>query len=198
MLDALAAAGINHLLRNAAWARERLQPFAGTSVCFVVPPMRSAFSISEDGTLLPGGPDVQPAATIKLTPALALRLVVLKDESARAEVEVEGDAALAAALTRVLNTLRWDIEEDLSHVIGDVAAHRAARAGRAFVDWQRATAANIARAAGEYMTEEQPLVAGREALRAFAQDVDELRDDTQRLQKRIERLSQIASVRGRG
>jgi ubiquinone biosynthesis protein UbiJ len=198
MLDALAAAGINHLLRNAAWARERLQPFAGASVCFVVPPIRSTFSISEDGTLLPAGADVQPAATVKLTPPLALRLLVLKDESARAEVEVEGDAALAAALTRVLNTLRWDVEEDLSRLLGDIAAHRAARAGRACVDWQRATATNIARAAGEYMTEEQPVVAGREALRAFAQAVDELRDDTQRLEKRIERLSQIASVRGRG
>jgi ubiquinone biosynthesis accessory factor UbiJ len=198
MLDALAAAGINHLLRNAAWARERLQPFAGASVSFVVPPLRSAFSISQDGTLLPAGADVQPSATVKLTPPLALRLVVLKDESARAEVEVEGDAALAAALTRVLNTLRWDVEEDLSRLIGDIAAHRAARAGRALVDWQRAIAANIARAAGEYMTEEQPVVAGREALRAFAQAVDELRDDCQRLEKRVERLSRIASVRGRG
>jgi hypothetical protein len=32
---------------------------------------------------------------IRLTPALAFRLVLLKDDAARADVEVEGDAALA-------------------------------------------------------------------------------------------------------
>jgi ubiquinone biosynthesis accessory factor UbiJ len=196
MLESLAASGINHLLRGADWARERLQPFAGASVRFVVPPVNATFSIAEDGMLLTAAQEIEPDATIKLTPPLAFRLIVLKDESARAEVEVDGDAALAAALTRVLNTLRWDAEEDLSRVIGDIAAHRAVRAGQAFVDWQRATAANLARAVGEYVTEEQPVIAGREALHAFAQAVDELRDDTERLDKRIERLARIAPRHG--
>lgn len=197
MLDVLAAAAINHLLHGADWARERLMPFAGASVRFLLPPFSSAFSVAEDGTLHPAAKDLQPAATIRLTPPLAVRLLVLKDESARSEIEVEGDAALAAALTRVLGTLRWDVEEDLSHLIGDIAAHRVAQAGRALVDWQRAAAANMARSLGEYLTEERPMVAGREALRAFAQAVDELRDDTDRLEKRIQRLAHAASARER-
>jgi ubiquinone biosynthesis accessory factor UbiJ len=189
MLDTLAAAAINHLLHGANWARERLTPFSGASVRFLLSPFSVNFFITEDGTLHPASAQAAPAATIKLTPPLALRLMVLKDESARAEIEVEGDAALAGALTRVLATLRWDIEEDLSHVVGDIAAHRIAGVARSAADWQRATGNNLARAVGEYVTEERPLIAGREALRMFAQAVDELRDDTERLEKRIERLA---------
>jgi len=189
MLDTLAAAAINHLLHGANWARERLAPFSGSLVRFLLPPFSATFSITEDGTLHPASDDAEPTATIKLTPPLAMRLVMLKDESARAEIEVDGDAALAGALTRVLANLRWDMEEDLSHLLGDIAAHRIAGAARSAADWQRATANNLARSAGEYVTEERPLIASREALRSFAQAVDELRDDTERLEKRIERLA---------
>jgi len=188
MLDTLAAAAINHLLRGANWARERLAPFSGASVRFLLLPFSATFSIAEDGTLQPASAEAVPAATIKLTPPLAMRLIVLKDETARTEIEVEGDAALAGALTRVLATLRWDIEEDLSHLVGDIAAHRIAGAARSAADWQRTTANNLARSIGEYVTEERPLLAGRDALHAFAQAVDALRDDTERLEKRIERL----------
>jgi ubiquinone biosynthesis protein UbiJ len=196
MLDALAAAAINHLLQGAAWARERMVPFAGASVRFHLPPASATFSIGEDGTLQPAASGVEPAAIIRLTPALALRLALLKDESARAEVEVEGDAALAAALTRILGALSWDVEEDLSRMVGDVAAHRIGLAGRALLDWQAALAANVARSVGEYLTEERAVVPGREALHVFAAAVDELRDDTQRLEKRIQRLASAARERG--
>jgi len=196
MLDALAAAAINHLLQGAAWARERMVPFAGASVRFHLPPASATFSIGEDGTLQPAASGVEPAAIIRLTPALALRLALLKDESARAEVEVEGDAALAAALTRILGALSWDVEEDLSRVVGDVAAHRIGLAGRALLDWQAALAANVARSVGEYLTEERAVVPGREALHVFAAAVDELRDDTQRLEKRSQRLAAAARERG--
>jgi ubiquinone biosynthesis accessory factor UbiJ len=188
MLETLVAAATNHLLRNANWARERLAPFAGASVRFVLAPLSSTFAIAEDGTLHVAPTDREPAATIKLTPSSAVRLIVLKDESARGDVEVEGDAALAGALTGVLSTLRWEVEEDLSRLIGDIAAHRVVQAGHAFAESQRAAAKNLARSLGEYVTEERPLIAGREALRTFAQAVDELRDDTERLEKRIDRL----------
>jgi ubiquinone biosynthesis protein UbiJ len=65
------------------------------------------------------------------------------------------------------------------------------------LDWQTGLVANVARSVGEYLTEEQSAVASREALQAFAQAVDELRDDTQRLDKRIQRLS-ASSARERG
>jgi ubiquinone biosynthesis protein UbiJ len=192
MLEPLSAAALNHLLHAADWARARLAPFHGATIRVVVPPTSSTYTVADDGTLRADA-EAEPAATITLSPAVAFRLLVLKDDTARAEIDVQGDAALAGALTRVLASLEWDAEEDLSRVVGDVAAHRIAGAARSLANWHRELAGNLSRAAGEYLTEERPVIASPSALRDFAAEVDALRDDTERLGKRIERLA-----RGRG
>jgi ubiquinone biosynthesis protein UbiJ len=38
-------------------------------------------------------------------------------------VQIEGDVQLAAELAWLVDNLRWDVEEDLARVLGDVAAH---------------------------------------------------------------------------
>ncbi|MES2979666.1 MAG: hypothetical protein V4731_14675 [Pseudomonadota bacterium] len=45
-------------------------------------------------------------------------------------VNIEGDVQLAAELGWLAENLRWDVEEDLSRVIGDVPAHTLAGIGR--------------------------------------------------------------------
>lgn len=188
MLSGLAAAAINHLLRDADSAHVRLEAFAGSSVRFEIPPVSAAFTVGTDGRLLPLGAQIEPATVVRLTAPALIRLLWLHDDSARQEVQVEGDTTFASALTGVLSGLRWDVEEDLSQIVGDVVAHRLTRAGSGLVAWQAKTASNLAHALAEYLTQEQPLLVGGEALRQFLQAVDALRDDTERLEKRIERL----------
>ncbi len=195
MLSGPAAAAINHLLRDADWARERLIPFAGCSVRFEIPPVSAAFTVAADGRLLPAGAQTEPATVVRFTAPTLIRLVWLHDESARQDVQVDGDTALASALTSVLSGLRWDIEEDLSQIVGDVAAHRLTQAGSDLLAWQANAASNLAHALAEYWTAEQPLLVSHEALREFVQAVDALRDDAQRLEKRIERLGRFAAPR---
>lgn len=193
MLSRPAAAAINHLLRDAGWAREHLVPFAGCSVRFEVLPLRVAFSIDADGYLVPERSQSDPATVVRLTAPTLIRLVWLHDESARQDVKIDGDTALASAITSVLSGLRWDIEEDLSRILGDVAAHRLTQAGSGLLAWQANAASNLAQALAEYWTAEQPLLVSHEALREFVRAVDALRDDTQRLEKRIERLGRFAA-----
>jgi len=45
-------------------------------------------------------------------------------------VKIEGDVMLAAELGWLADNLRWDIEEDLSRLFGDVPAHAMVDAGR--------------------------------------------------------------------
>lgn len=45
-------------------------------------------------------------------------------------VKIEGDVQLAAELGWLAENLRWDVEEDLSRVVGDIPAHAIADAGR--------------------------------------------------------------------
>jgi len=195
MLSAPAAVALNHLLRDAEWARAQLIPFTGRIVRFEVAPLAVAFVIESDGRLAAAPLESEAAALVQASGPTLVRLVWLGDESARQDVRVTGDTALASALTGVLSAMHWDVEEDLSRVIGDVAAHRVAQAGSSFLAWQGRTATNLAQSLAEYWTEERPVIAGSEAVREFVQAVDVLRDDTERLEKRVERLSSRAIPR---
>ena len=45
-------------------------------------------------------------------------------------VKIEGDVQLAAELGWLVENLKWDFEEDLSRIVGDIAAHSMADAAR--------------------------------------------------------------------
>ncbi|MCW5582008.1 MAG: hypothetical protein KIS72_11765, partial [Luteimonas sp.] len=74
---------------------------------------------------------------------------------------------------------------DLSRVVGDVAAHRIAESGRTLRRWAESGGDNLARSFAEYWTEEQPLIAAGDDVARFTAEVDRLRDDVARLEKRI-------------
>jgi ubiquinone biosynthesis protein UbiJ len=84
--------------------------------------------------------------------------------------------------------LRWDAEEDLSRLVGDVAAHRLAEAGRALAAWHLDAAQRLAVALADYASEEQRLLARRADLEALGESLARLRDAIARLDKRVERL----------
>ena len=173
------APALNHLLRRASWARERLASHAGKTVRFDVAPFAFTLEILANGEVAAGNGEA--AATFKLTPALVMRM-------AAGGPETSGDLALARDIHHVAQNLRWDAEEDLSHVFGDIVAHRLAGAGAAFLNWQRDAAGSLARQAAAYWTEERPLLAARPGIEQFSRDVDTLRDDAARFEKRLEQL----------
>jgi ubiquinone biosynthesis protein UbiJ len=111
-----------------------------------------------------------------------------RDESAWREVDIAGDTEFATAIHHIARNLRWDMEEDLSRVFGDVAAHRVAESGRTFRRWGEQAVENTGRSFAEYWTEEQPLIAAARDIEEFNRAVDRLRDDVARVEKRIEAL----------
>lgn len=56
-------------------------------------------------------------------------------------VQIEGDVQLAAELAWLADNLRWDIEEDLARLLGDVVAHSLAEAGRKLMATLKSTLA---------------------------------------------------------
>jgi ubiquinone biosynthesis protein UbiJ len=188
LLDSPAAAVVNHLLRGSAWARAELKRHAGKTARFELVPFVFALTALENGEVAPAAADAAPAVTLRLTPGLALRLAA-RDEAAWQEVAAAGDTDFASTINQLARNLRWDVEEDLSRVFGDIAAHRMGETGRTIRRWGEESAEGIARSLAEYWTEERPLVATARAVREFAGEVDALRDDVARLEKRIEILS---------
>ena len=182
----LISAPINHVLRANSWALERLIPHAGRVARINNPPFSFMMAVTGAGEVADAAQDAVPDITAHLSPGLMLRLMA-RDMSAWHEVTVEGDAEFAAAINHVVRNLRWDVEEDLSRVFGDIAAHRMVETGRKLDQWARQGADNLARSFSEYWTQEQPLIAGRNEVEQFNREVDALRDDVARLEKRIEK-----------
>jgi ubiquinone biosynthesis protein UbiJ len=50
--------------------------------------------------------------------------------AAKPDVRIEGDVQLAAEVNWLVDHLRWDVEEDLSRIVGDAPAHALAEAAR--------------------------------------------------------------------
>jgi ubiquinone biosynthesis protein UbiJ len=176
----------NRLLGAEPWARERLAPFAGEAVEIVLaplPPVR--VTIVEGGRLQAGGD--APSLTLKLGPG-ALFALARSEEAFLRAVEVNGNARLAQEVASLARHLRWDVEEELSRLVGDVAAHRIAGAARGFAAWQVDAAKRVTTAAADFLAEEARLLVRREEQAGHARAIAELRDALARLEKRIERL----------
>jgi len=177
---------LNHLLDREDWARRKLEPFAGESVelaAALLPALR--FTIQPGGRVDAGGKTA--SLTVKLKPGV-LAALARGEEHLMREVEVSGNARLAAGVMALVRHLRWDPEEDLSAVIGDVAAHRVVQTARSFAAWQMDAARRIAEALADYFAQEKRVLVRQPDFRAFAGDVAGLRDAVERLAKRVERL----------
>lgn len=186
-------AALNHLLRGQPWLRERLAAFAGRVVRVEVAPLALDLAIGPLGDLQQSA-GASPDATMRLSPLTLARLAA-RAESARAGVELTGDASLAAAFEGVLGELRWDVEEDLSRVIGDIPARRVVGLGHSLVTWQRQAVRSLLGSASEYLTEEGRMLVGSVEVDTWAREVDALRDDAERLAKRLERLERSPGAR---
>ena len=188
MLETPFAAALNHLLDAAPWARERLAPFAGETVELRAQPFPALrFAIRDNGSVLAGSPDAEPAVVIRL-PADAPVALLRGEAHFMSALEVSGDARLAEVVMQLVRSLRWEAEEDLSHLAGDVAAHRLAGMARSFAAWQADAARRIAESLADYVIEEKRLLVRQPELDALAEALAQLAEGLERLQQRVERL----------
>jgi ubiquinone biosynthesis accessory factor UbiJ len=189
MLERGAAAALNHVLAQHPWAQARLAPFAGRTVMLRCPPFPDlAFGIREAGNLGAPSDAAKPDLTVTVPPS-ALPSLLARDEAALKRVGIDGSAELAEAVRALFAHLSWDVEEDLSKVLGDAAAHRIAAGAEAFLRWQRDAALRLGENLAEYWKDERPMLARPDEVAAFCRDVDALRDDVARLEKRLDLLA---------
>lgn len=189
MISSLFLSATNHLLSQAGWARQRLQPHAGRTARLVLSPVAEIdFSVTNEGQLAEWRGDETPEVSLRLAVADLPRLLVDGLETAMRHVRIEGNAELAEALGFVFRHLRWDAEEDLARLFGDIAAHRLVEGGRKVVDEGSRSLERASGNVAEYLTEESTLLVPRKALPAFAEEVVALRDAVARLDKRVARL----------
>lgn len=191
MLATAALKVLNHLIAQTPGAQEALATQAGRHARLAIGEIGVAFTIDSTGAL--GESDASaPNVQLRL-PADALLRLPYQGEGVLREARIEGDAALAETLGQVLRSLRWDAAEDLSHVVGDVAAERLMSAARSALTTSRDLASRFTNASSEYVADEAQLLIRPATSQSFTSEVDTLRDDFSRLQKRIEQLERTAA-----
>lgn len=188
MLNTLLVRALNHLIDGEAWASQRLRAFAGQRVSIAGGPFPIQLAVTGEGFFEASDSLAEAAVSITLPADFPARLLVDRS-SLFAAAKLAGSADFAETLAFVFRNLRWDVEDDLAGLVGDIAARRLLQAGRALHEWQASALHNLAINAAEYATEDSDLLAPPRELQAFGSAVNTLRDDVARLEKRLQRLS---------
>lgn len=156
------------------------------------PPLALSVSV-EQGRLRVGPPQAPDADGLAISATLGAALaqaVPWRDPSAPpiGRVAIAGDAELAHRVQRLAGQFDPDWDAALSRAFGDVAGHQLGKALRGTRQWLRESAVSLASDSADFLVQEsRDLVASAE-LAHFLDEVDTLRDRTDRLQARLDRL----------
>ncbi|WP_025917043.1 SCP2 domain-containing protein [Herminiimonas sp. CN] len=192
LLPAILPAAINHLLAQEPWARDKLAAHAGKVACFDAGLLNIRLKVAPGGLLEAAEPEIPAAVTIRAQ-AADLPLMLQNRERAFSYVQIEGDADFANAISQLSQTLRWEAEHDLSRLVGDIAAVRIVGGARAAARNVQSGAQSLAASVAEYLLEENPTLLRPQAVSDFGREVARMRDDVERLAKRIEKLQRPQS-----
>jgi ubiquinone biosynthesis protein UbiJ len=153
-------------------------------------PVTLYFKVADGRIALETSHDGPTDASLAGTPFGLLSLVgpAAADRMRSAGIRIEGDAEVAQRFQGLLQQAQPDLEEELSRVVGDVAAHQVANFARGFFDWGRKAADSLAVNVAEYLQEEGRDVPTRVELEEFLESVDHLREAADRLEARLTRL----------
>ncbi len=185
---------INALLALDPLAEERLARHHGKVIGVHLrgPEITLYFVPDESGRLqLQGAIEGEPDALLSGSPLDLLRSGDREEGSGQlfsGRVSISGDTALAHDFGATLAGLDIDWEEPLSKLTGDLAAHEAGKAVRGAKRYAERTGERLARDLGEFLTEEAKLLPAPAEVEEFIEEVDRLRDDTERLEARIKLL----------
>jgi ubiquinone biosynthesis protein UbiJ len=176
-------------------ARELCEQLSGTSVAIRVRDTALAmyFTIGDSAVELSTDSESDPDVVITGSLLTLARIAGTSGEQAIRDgsLELTGDAEAAQAFQTLLGFAAPDIEEELSGVIGDVAAHRLGETARGVRNWARAARSTMASNIREYVQEESRDVPSRYETERFSSRVDSLRDDVDRLEARLNRLNPL-------
>jgi ubiquinone biosynthesis protein UbiJ len=134
--------------------------------------------------------DAPAAATLSGTPFAYLSMVGKQPENAMrtGAIRIEGDAEVAQAFRDLLQAAKPDFEEELSRVVGDVAAHQMGKFARDAMAFGERVASTFAQNVSEYLQEESRDTVTRIEVDEFNAAVDQLRDDVDRVAARLNNL----------
>ncbi len=123
---------------------------------------------------------------------MALLSLALKEDkvstSIQEGVSINGNAALAQQMQKIITELDLDWEETLSHYTGDILAYRIHQQARETGDWLRRSAISLLQTSSEYLREESRLSPTQVEFERFRQQAATLKQDVERVEVRLRHL----------
>ena len=191
----------NRALQYAPLTRLQLQKLQGKS--FGIELQRPHFpllvSVTRKGLLFQshweGGADVSIRG-----PAVALLRQLSKGDNTpaslmQAGIEIVGDQQLAQQFVKVLQDLDLDLESMLGDLIGDLAAHQITEVARTGLGWLGRAGKSLLQQSRNFLADERNVVVTSRQFTRFRDDVETLREDTDRVEARLRNLQQTLANR---
>jgi ubiquinone biosynthesis accessory factor UbiJ len=132
---------LNHVLASESAATQRLQAHAGRVLSadwsgwlpFLPQPPRMAWVVTPAG-LLERSETPDPAdLRVVMDASDPMRWWAAMQAGERPPMDIQGDAQLASDVSWLIDNVRWDVEDDLARVIGELPARQLASMGRGLV-----------------------------------------------------------------
>ncbi len=186
---------INYVLHRESWASRWLQSHEGKSVRIRIPPLVDLrMVVLANGEFGYSNDNREADATLSCPPGVLPGLIA-RDASAYDTIDIAGDVMFAEDLITIGKNLKPGIIElELGRLIGDIPAHRLAKAGESVFQWHINLVRNLSDTLGEYWSEEQPIIAKPDDLRRFFRQTEAVRNNLDQLETRINRLIQKSNL----
>lgn len=186
--DRMIARTLNALLDREPWARERLARHAGKTVRFAAAGFTLNLTIASDGSTDPADSAIVPDVTLTVRTAgfsplqwAGQRMLALADGRASGShdavtemTHIEGDAGLAQVVGELAQQLRFDPEDELARVIGDIPALRILGAARGLAEGVRRAGSRVLGNLAEYLSEERGAITAQPSMAQWRADAAEL------------------------
>jgi len=114
---------LNHVLQQEPEATARLARQKGRVVLMQWRSFHMALVATPAGLLDRATPGMRADLTLTITETSPVALAQQALSAGKPTVRIEGDVQLAAEVNWLVDHVRWDLEEDLSRVVGDTVAH---------------------------------------------------------------------------
>jgi ubiquinone biosynthesis protein UbiJ len=185
--------GVNHVLASEPWAMAELSPHVGKSICLNLPMGQMAVEITPQGKIAALSSTDQASLLLEVSAQALSGLLAssgnLRDQAFKA-VKISGDADLAQLIGRLVSQVRWEYEEDLAKWVGDAPANFAVRQAKTMVKAGQAATKDFLQNVVEYVSEERKILLNKRDFMIRKNELNELRDSVDRIEKRIALLEQ--------
>ena len=108
-----------------------------------------------------------------------------KDAVIDGSINFDGDVGVGQKYQKLIGLLKPDIEEELSHFVGDIVANNFSSFARATKRWAINSKNTFDENIAEYLQEETRIMPNKFEFNNFSKKISELRDDVERIEIRI-------------